>query len=53
MALMGFLLTIGGAIALLLLAIRDGSWEPAVLAVITVGLVLVLSEIRDAVDALR
>ncbi len=46
----GVVLTIGGAIALLLLAIFDGRWELAVLAVITVGFVLLLSDVRDAAD---
>ena len=48
--IMGFGLTIGGAIVLLALAIQDGNWELAVAAAITVGFTLLLSEIRDAVD---
>jgi hypothetical protein len=43
-------LAVGGAIALLLLALKDGSWELAVLAVIAIGFVLMLSDIRDAAD---
>ncbi len=47
---LGAVLTIGGVIALLLLALKDGSWELAVLAVIATGFVLMLSDIRDAAD---
>jgi len=47
---LGAVLTIGGAIALLLLALKDGRWELAALAVITIGFVLLLSDVRDAAD---
>ena len=43
-------LTVLGAVALVVLAVADGSWELAAAAVIVVGFVFMLREVRDAAD---
>ena len=53
MALSGYLITLGGAGLLLLLAYQDGRWELAVLAMITVGFTLLLSDLRDTMEDIR
>jgi VIT1/CCC1 family predicted Fe2+/Mn2+ transporter len=46
----GVVLTLGGAVLLVLLAIARGSWEHAVAAVLVVGFTLMLAEVRNAAD---